>query len=61
MNKFLKIEILVPTRDKAGEFKRIYFNRLQFDENVCVPYTKIVDGLNILYPQNDKIINFSLY
>lgn len=60
MMENLRIIIQVPHPYKTGEFKEIYRNSIPIDGSLHFDYQGLIKGLNILYPQNNKIINLTL-
>lgn len=56
----LKILIQVPHPYKTGEFKELYRNTIPIDGSLHFDYHALIKGLNILYPQNNKIIHLTL-
>lgn len=56
----LRISVQIPHTFKAGEFKELYRNSIPIDSQLLFDYQGLIKGLNILYPQTNKIINLSL-
>lgn len=56
----LRILIQIPHAFKAGEFKELYRNTIPIDSQIHFDYHTLLKGLDILYPQNNKIINLTL-
>lgn len=56
----LRIIIQIPHAFKAGGFKELYRNTIPIDSQIHFDYHALIKGLEILYPQNNKIINLTL-
>ena len=58
MKKYLKILIQVPTSGAC--FKEVYRNSIQVDSSVSVNYATLLAAFDILYPQSNKIVSFTI-
>lgn len=56
----LRIIVQIPHAFKAGEFKELYYGTIPIDSQIHFDYHALLKGLDILYPQNNKIINLTL-
>lgn len=60
MMENIKVCVSVPHPFKAGEYKEIYRNTISVDASLHFDYHALIKGLNLLYPQTNKIINLTL-
>lgn len=58
MKKYLKILIQVPT--SGASFKEVYRNSIQVDSSVNLDYATLLAAFDILYPQSNKIVSFTI-
>lgn len=58
MKKYLKILIQIPT--SGTSFKEVYRNSIQVDSSVNLDYATLLAAFDILYPQSNKIVSFTI-
>lgn len=56
----LRIKVERPDKFKAGQFKTLFRQELVYDSSVVIPFSKLYDGLRLLFPYEDSIVSFSV-
>lgn len=54
----LRITVQRPDKYKSGQFKEIFRTCLEYDENVTIPFSRLYDGLKLLFPYKDALVTF---
>lgn len=55
----IKIQVAYPSA-KAGEYREVYRNQISVSGTVFFEFTKLLDGLNLLYQNPNKVITFTI-
>ena len=56
----IKIKVERPDKFKTGSFKTLFRQKLVYDDSVLIPFTKLYEGLRLLFPYEDAIVSFVL-
>ena len=56
----LRIKVERSDKFKAGQFKTLFRQELVYDSSVVIPFSKLYDGLRLLFPYEDAIVSFSV-
>lgn len=56
----IKIKVERLDKFKSGSFKTLFRQELEFDSSVSIPFTKLYEGLRLLFPYKDAIVSFVL-
>ena len=54
------ISVKYPDRRNQSDYKEVFHLGLDFDEGLQIPFTKLYEGLRLLFPRKDAIICFSV-
>lgn len=54
----LSVIVERPDKFKTGSFKYLFRTTLEYDSSVSIPFSKLYEGLRMLFPFEDAIIHF---
>lgn len=60
MKQRIQVTVLIPHPCKCGEFKELFNNIIETDDSFSYDYQGIVNGLKLLFPNNQLIINLKI-
>ena len=54
------VSVKYPDRRNQSDYKEVFHKGLDFDSSIQIPFTKLYEGLRLLFPLEDAIICFSV-
>lgn len=60
MRQVIKVLVQVPHPTQAGRFSELLRSTIELDSSLKYDYQGLVDGIRLLYPNKNLVINFSI-